>query len=129
MASWPQFKSFVQQNYRIARDDGDIFQMLFDTNDGRTQTVFVSNSGNDTTGDWVNIASPIGKVSDVNTLALATQSFNFVCGAIAVFNGVVFLKHSFPLADFDSGEFEIPVTLVTGNADRLEQAFTGGDSF
>ena len=42
---------------------------------------------------------------------------------------LVTFRHSLPLANLNINEFESPLALVTTTADRLEQAFTGGDRF
>ena len=52
-----------------------------------------------------------------------------VCGGIAAMGDLVTVRHSVPLLNLDINEFERPLGLVTGTADRLEQQFQGGDQF
>jgi drug/metabolite transporter (DMT)-like permease len=53
-----------------------------------------------------------------------------ILGGLALAGGnIVTFRHSVPLEDLSINEFEAPLALVTGTADRLEQALTGGDKF
>ncbi len=52
-----------------------------------------------------------------------------VCGGIAALGEYATVRHSVALLSLDINEFERPLSLVTGTADRLERQFQGGDEF
>jgi len=41
MATWKQIKDFIRNNYKLQEDEGDFFQMLFELEGDRSQTIFI----------------------------------------------------------------------------------------
>ena len=79
---------------------------------------------------WIQIESPFGELGQVDLSAALQAVGNTVCGGMALAGGtLVTFRHSVPLEDLSINEFEAPLALVTGTADRLEQSLTGGDKF
>ena len=131
MASWPDLKAYIHNNYKIADEREDMIKLIFDVGDMRSQVVIVWHvqlSGN---GEhWIQIESPFGELGQVDLAAALQAVGNTVCGGMALAGGtLVTFRHSVPLDDLSINEFEAPLALVTGTADRLEQALTGGDKF
>jgi hypothetical protein len=131
MASWTDLKAYIHNNYKIADEREDMIKLIFDVGGMRSQVVIVWHvqlSGN---GEhWIQIESPFGELGQIDLPAALNAVGNTVCGGMALAGGtLVTFRHSVPLEDLSIGEFEAPLALVTGTADRLEQALTGGDKF
>ncbi len=131
MATWTDLKAYIHNHYKIADERDDMIKLIFDMGGMRSQVVIVWHvqlSGN---GEhWVQIESPFGELGSVDLNAALTAVGNTVCGGMALAGGtLVTFRHSVPLDDLSINEFEAPLALVTGTADRLEQALTGGDKF
>jgi hypothetical protein len=131
MATWTDLKAYIHDHYKIADERDDMIKLIFDMGGMRSQVVIVWHvqlSGN---GEhWVQIESPFGELGSVDLNAALTAVGNTVCGGMALAGGtLVTFRHSVPLDDLSINEFEAPLALVTGTADRLEQALTGGDKF
>lgn len=131
MATWADLKAYIHNNYKIADERDDMIKLIFDMGGMRSQVVIVWHvqlSGN---GEhWVQIESPFGELGSIDLNAALTAVGNTVCGGMALAGGtLVTFRHSVPLDDLSINEFEAPLALVTGTADRLEQALTGGDKF
>ena len=54
---------------------------------------------------------------------------NTAVGGISKVGDLITFRHSVPLADLQPSEFERPLQLVVGTADRLESKLTGKDAF
>jgi hypothetical protein len=131
MASWTDLKAYIHNNYKIADEREDMIKLIFDVGGMRSQVVIVWHvqlSGN---GEhWVQIESPFGELGNIDLPAALNAVGNTVCGGMALAGGtLVTFRHSVPLDDLSINEFEAPLALVTGTADRLEQQLTGGDKF
>jgi hypothetical protein len=78
--------------------------------------------------DWVQIASPCGRVAQVNLERLLEEiGMTTIVGGAAIMGEWVVIRHSLPLVNLDINEFIDPLTLVADTADRLEEKFVGGD--
>ena len=131
MATWSDLKAYIHSNYKIADEREDMIKLIFDVGGMRSQVVIVWHvqlSGN---GEhWIQIESPFGELGQVDLSAALQAVGNTVCGGMALAGGtLVTFRHSVPLEDLSINEFEAPLALVTGTADRLEQSLTGGDKF
>lgn len=131
MATWSDLKAYVKNNYKIADEADDHIKLVFDMGNLRSQVVIVWHAQLANTDEhWVQIESPIGELGQVDVNAALQAVGDTLVGGLALFNGsVVTFRHSVPLDDLSINEFEVPLALVTGTADRLEQALTGGDRF
>lgn len=130
MATWGDLVAFVKSEYRVTKVDDDEIRIEVEFEDRRRQSVVVYREILDKREEWVQIASPCGKASEVNLLAmLAELGGTAVCGGAVVMGEYVAIRHSLPLQNLDINEFVDPLALVAGVADELEEHFTGGDRY
>lgn len=134
MATWSDLRGYIANKYKIMEDIGRGLALGFELEDGRTQTVFVTNynllSGRE---EWALIESPVGKLGQVD-LGRAVQLIgDKVVGGIALATDfadpLVTVRHAVPLANLDVNEFEAPFGIVMRTADELEKSLTGSDTF
>jgi hypothetical protein len=133
MASWEQLKQFVHSNYVVSQDLESALKLEFRGDNGRTQLVFIGYEAlmNGSEG-WVTIESPIGKISEIDLKAAVVSAGEVVCGGVGAWSAdtdLLMLRHALPLENMDVNEFERPMQLVTGTADRIENSLTGEDRF
>jgi hypothetical protein len=130
MATWPALTEYVRSHYKVSDEKPRSMKLIFDVGDLRSQVVFLWRmSLLEGEEDWVQIESPFGRLDSINLRAAIDSMGNTVCGGIASLNEFVTVRHSVPLLNLDINEFERPLFLVTGTADRLERQFKGGDEF
>lgn len=130
MASWSELRSFIEANYKIADDSGDMVKLIFDVDGGRSQIVLVARIANDNTGEeWVGISSPIGPVDKVDLTQAARRAFEVLCGGIVIVSDMVYLHHSAPLVNIDNNEFLRPLSVLVGQADVIERELLGADEY
>jgi hypothetical protein len=130
MATWSTLTEYVRSHHQISDEKPGFLKLVFDVGDLRSQVVFLWRMTlNDGAEDWVQIESPFGRLDSVNLRGAIDSMGKTVCGGIAALGELVTVRHSVPLLNLDINEFERPLTLVTGTADRLEQLFQGGDQF
>jgi hypothetical protein len=131
MATWKGLRSYINSKYTVATDQPEFMMLGFDLGGGRSQQVIVRKLmlGDD---EWAEIASPVCAVGSIDPLEALRTSGQVVVGGLALADwdeSLVVFRHSFPIKNLDEEEFEIPFQVVTTHADRLEQQFTGGDSY
>ena len=127
MAEWDDLVSFVRMRYEIMRQaDGELWFNL-PTQGERTQVVAVRQVAGADGQPWVEIASPVGKIADMDLPRLLTLAGEAEAGGVIGAAGVVMFRHSIPLDDTALNGFERPFMLVVATADRLEVALTGAD--
>ncbi|MFN8018020.1 MAG: hypothetical protein U0P45_07835 [Acidimicrobiales bacterium] len=129
MASWNELRGFIQSNYKVAEDKGELLSMIFSVGE-RSQAVLIGLAKNQNTGEeWVQISSPIGPVATVDLEAASRAAFDWLCGGIVVVADMVYLHHAAPLANLDTNEFVRPLTVIVDGADQLESTLLGTDEF
>ena len=130
MATWSDLVTFIRTEYRVTRLEPDEVRVEVEFDDDRRQIVIMQREVLDKREEWVQIASPCGKVNDVNLLALLDHlGSTAVVGGAVIMGDYVVLRHSLPLSNLDINEFVDPMELIAGTADELEEIFTGGDGF
>ena len=130
MATWSDLVAFIRSEYRVTRLEPDEVRVEVEFDDDRRQIVIMQREVLDKREEWVQIASPCGKVNDVNLPALLDHLGNTaVVGGAVIMGDYVVLRHSLPLSNLDINEFVDPMELIAGTADELEEIFTGGDGF
>lgn len=130
MATWGDLVAFIRSEYRVTRAETDEIRVEVEFEDERRQSVVVYREVLDQREEWVQIASPCGKATEVNLLALLTElGHTAVCGGAVIMGEYVAIRHSLPLENLDINEFVDPLALVAGVADELEEKFTGGDGY
>jgi hypothetical protein len=130
MASWNGLVDYVRQNYKIAEETPGGIKLVFDVGNGRSQLVFLWRQQlmNDDE-EWVQVESPCAEVGQVSLQRMLEELGKMVCGGAAIIGNHVVVRNSMLLADMDVAEFERPLQLVTGTADRLENQLFGGDRY
>lgn len=130
MATWSDLVAFVRTEYRVTRLEPDEVRIEVEFDDDRRQTVIMQREILDHREEWVQIASPCGRVTEVNLSALLDHlGSSAVVGGAVIMGDYVVLRHSLPLANLDINEFVDPMSLIAGTADELEEMFTGGDGY
>ncbi len=130
MASWNELREYVEGKYKIADRADGMLKLLFGVEGDRSQIVLVARISNNNTGEeWVGISSPIGSVDSVDLAEAARLAFNVLCGGIVIIGDMVYLHHAAPLVNLDTNEFERPLSILVGQADKIEKALTGNDNF
>ncbi len=127
MASWDDLLSYVRMRYEVMRQaDGELWFNLPTTGE-RTQLVVIRRVTGADNRRWVQIASPVCRVADVDLAWLLALAGESVIGGVAAVDGVAVFRHSIPLEEANLGSFERPFRLVVEVADRLEEQLTGRD--
>jgi hypothetical protein len=129
MADWNDFQRYIRTKYQGVKElqgGGFEFECTLTPEQGgasRAQKVIVSNVG----GSWVQIATIVCREQDVAPRDALMLSATLQFGGLALYEGFIILRHSFPLADFDPSEFDVPLALTATYGDELERQLTGGD--
>lgn len=131
MATWNDLVTFVRREYQVLSFKDDEIRILFEfEEDGRSQVMVLAHEVLDKREDWVQIASPCGKVAQVNLERLLEEiGLTTIVGGAAIMGEWVVIRHSLPLVNLDINEFIDPLELVAGAAELLEQQFTGRDDY
>ena len=130
MATWKQFSDYIHVRYKVSdvSDDGTVVKLLFNLGGGRSQVVLLCLSGNDTVGEWAEILSPIGQLTDSQAHQALVMMNEKVCGGLVGWNdGTVLVKHTLPLKTFVAQDFEWMMEVVTAAADEYESSILGTD--
>lgn len=127
MASWDDLVSYVRIRYEVMRQaQGELWFNLPTTGE-RTQLVVVRRSAGEDAHPWVEIASPVAKVADLDLPTLLERAAAAVVGGIVAVDGVAVLRDSIPLEDAGLAVFERSFRLIVETADALEHELTGSD--
>lgn len=130
MTTWNDLVVYIKRNYKVNSEEPGLLSMTFETQDMRSQTALVTlqaiGSNNE---EWVTIESAVGEIGKVDLERLIREVGTYVCGGVAASGEYVVLRHSAPIADMNTDEFENPLALVTLTADQLEKALVGVDAF
>lgn len=127
MATWQQVKSYIFANYQVKSDSGENLVLDFETEPGRTQTLYVGYLDADMLSS-IMFSSPFASLSNVpaEQILRATAQAG---AAIRCIGEYVAVTHSQFIATIDESEIDLPMVLVTSQADRLEQMLGQGDRF
>ena len=79
--------------------------------------------------DWAVLTSPVGPAAKVDLAVALSKVGNMVVGGLAIEGDILVLKHTIPLANLDTNEFERPLRLLLSSADDLEEELVGGDQY
>ncbi|WHT16401.1 hypothetical protein N8J89_25075 [Crossiella sp. CA-258035] len=128
MASWDELVSYVRSAYKVVEERPDELRLLVRFEDDRSQTVLIGREVLDQRHEWVQIASPCGRVGHVDLRALLVEvGHNTVAGGVVIMGEHVVLRHTLPLENLDLNEFTEPLSLLAATADELEEQFSGED--
>lgn len=126
MASWFELRNFIESNYRISNIDGNTLTLLFETDDNRSQLVFVT--GVDMDRGIAIFSSPFAKTSDISPQQFAACSENTFLG-LRRLGDLYAVVHLVPLENADASEVDWAMVFVASAADDLERSLGLGDSF
>jgi hypothetical protein len=131
VATWGDLRAYIHNNYKVADERDDMIKLIFETQNLRSQVVIIWRLTLAANGaEWIQIESPFAEIGSVDLSAAIRAVGNTVVGGLAsAGDTLITFRHSVPLADLQIAEFEQPLHLVIGTADRFEQQFTGGDKF
>ncbi len=130
MATWTDLVGYVKSNYKISDERDGMIKMVFETENLRTQLVFLwLQTLNGGTEEWVQIESPFAELGTVDVTKVLEEIENTVCGGLALASGHLTFRHTIPLESLQISEFERPLILVTSTADAIEQKLVGGDRY
>jgi hypothetical protein len=127
MAGWDDLVSYVRVRYEVMRQDDDELWFNLPTPGDRTQLVAVRRVTGDDGHPWAQIASPVGRVDQLDLARLLELAGASVVGGVAAVDGVVVFRHSITLEETSVAGFERPFRMVVEVADRLEEELTGAD--
>lgn len=128
MATWQQLTQYIAQTHKYEWLGDACIKMEFGVGDGRSQTVLVEQQVlGDAQEQWAVLSSAIGELHRIDLLALLRAAGRMICGGLTAGGDgdLLLFRHSVLLTSLDIEEFERPLLLVTGTADRLEQQFVG----
>ncbi|GAA4699675.1 hypothetical protein GCM10023215_42860 [Pseudonocardia yuanmonensis] len=127
MASWTDLVSYVRVRYEVMRSTDTELWFNLPTTEERTQLVVVRSVTGEDDHPWAQIASPVGKLGDLDLTALLEKAGESVVGGVAAQEGVIVFRHSIPLHEGELTAFDRPFRLVVQVADQLEELLTGRD--
>lgn len=126
MATWPELKSYIKQNYNISNEDDTSLFLTFQTFGDRSQVVLVTHLEQEILPPFVTFASPVADVSSVSAEKVLDEG-SFL--GVAKIGDRYFVKDIVFLADLDPSEVGAQFEIVTKDADVLENNLTGGDRY
>ncbi len=132
MATWQELRSFILANYKVDHEGEKLVTFVVKFDDGRHQTAFVSRWGVMDGAEWGEIATPIVDEAKlrVDPRDLLNENGKLIVGGLALRDGFLIYRHSFPLADLDASEFSGPLRVILSLGDEYEKQLAGGqDTF
>ena len=121
MATWAEVKKYVSSKYTIDDASDSLLRMTFGDGNGRTQIVFVG--GDDTV---VSIKSPFARIGEVQPGKIFDNAGIF---GVTVVGDLYCLTHTMLTETLDAIELDVPLALLTSEADQLEKTLGLGDKF
>ncbi len=128
MASWDGLRNYIKSNYVVGMDELDMLGLDFRLDNGRTQKVIVRRMTLNG-GEWVQILTPVCEETDIAPRDALVKSGEMIVGGLVLIDGTIYFRHSLPLKDLDTDEFEVPFHLAVGFGDRLEREIVGADRY
>ncbi|MCF7552487.1 MULTISPECIES: hypothetical protein [Pseudonocardia] len=127
MASWDDLVSYVRVRYEIMRSTDTELWFNLPTTGERTQLVVVRSITGADGEPGAQIASPVGKLTDLDLPHLLAAAGEQAVGGVVAQDGVVVFRHAIPLHEGELAAFDGPFQHVVHVADELEELLTGGD--
>ena len=129
MANWSNLKNYIQANYKIAEDKGQLISLIFALPGNRSQLVLVRHTTTGAGTEFATISSAFAKSAEVDLGAALTELNDYVVGGAVINGEFAVVRHAVPLDALDAEDFEAPLQLVVSAADALEKMFAGSDEF
>jgi hypothetical protein len=126
MATWEEVKGHLKSTYNVQKDEGGFVTLVIEYDDDRSQLVLVG--ARDVKGEeWIQIYSPIGALS-ANQLTPVLEALDAAeAGGLVKLGDNYHVRHCTPIADLSAEELDMPLRIIAGAADVLEEKFVGGD--
>jgi hypothetical protein len=126
MPTWGEIQTYARTKYKLSQDEPEKFSLIFAYDDGRTQQIRVRKfTAYDQ--DWIEFGTPVCKESEMAPKVALKKNSEFAIGALALSGELYVMLYSIPLANMDIEEFELPLHVLAGTADNLEQNFSAGN--
>ena len=131
MADWATVKSFLYSNYKVHEEvaSGDGLRLMFNTDDLRSQAVYIFHSPMGNGEQWLQVSSPIVDYDSIDLRACLEEASEYVCGGLALVGDLVVFRDAVPMSSLDISELVRPIELIVNTADRLERQFAKADRF
>jgi hypothetical protein len=127
VASWDDLVTYVRVRYEVMRSTDTELWFNLPTSGERTQLVVVRSVTGADGEAAAQIASPVGKLSDLDLPQLLERAGENAIGGIVATDGVVVFRHAIPLHEGELAAFDAPFQHVVHVADQLEEILTGRD--
>lgn len=123
MASNSETINFIKENYQVEQNGDSLILENFQTEGGRTQTIYVHMYDG-----LMTVSSPFAKTDAITAEQAISAAEPELLGItrVGTFYAVI---HAVPLADLDPSEVNIAFALVTNVSDGLEKGLGLGDNF
>jgi hypothetical protein len=127
MPSWTELKEYARSKYNLSDDEEESFSITREFDGGRTQLISVDHfTAFDK--DWIEFRTYVCKGSEMSPKVALKKNDRFVIGALALDDdGDYCMLYSVPLDTMDPEEFELPLRVLAGVADKLEEDYSGED--
>ena len=127
MPSWGEIQEYARSKYKLAEDEENWFSLVWGYDDGRSQKIWCRKF-NCFDIDWVEFRSVVCKEAEMAHRVALKKNSGFAVGALGLDDdGDYVFLYSAPLPTMDPEEFELPLRVVAGTADGLEEEFSAGD--
>lgn len=93
----------------------------------RTQILFVARTGNNSGRDWVEISSPIGRLSRQQIEHVAQRLSQHVVGGLVIEDGMAVVSTSLPVRSLHLDDLSELIEFIALTADRFEAEILGRD--
>lgn len=126
MPTWAEIQDYARSKYKLSRDDDNSFALVWGYEDGRSQQIFVHRF-EAFDQEFIEFRTPVCKEDEMKATVALRKNAKFVVGALALEDEMIFLLHNAPLATMDIDEFEMPLHVLAGTADKLEAEYAESD--
>jgi hypothetical protein len=123
MPTWPEIQAYARGKYKLAKDEEDRFAVVFKEQNERTQMIWVRRF-TAFNQEWIEFKSYICKEDEMSPKVAVRKNAELAVGAICLFDTHYALVHNAPLKHLDVEEFELPLNVVSTQADNLEKMYS-----
>jgi hypothetical protein len=129
MATWESLRQYIHSRYQVIDEQPGVLRMMFDLGNGRSQNVLVSGKAVGTY-EYMVIWTPVCNESQISARDALVRNANMAIGSLGLVpDGTIILRHSAPLKDLETDEFDIPLQAITQAGDMLERELAVADRF
>jgi hypothetical protein len=121
MATQTEVIQYIKSNYRYEEIEPGVYKLVFESGNGRTQTVFAV-----VKDSWLNVTSPYASVDKI-TADRALKVNDTIFGTQR-YGDYFVLTHVAPLKDIDPSEIKVALGVTAEVADALEAKVSKQDN-